>query len=368
MHIPDGYLSPETCAATLLITVPSLALAARRVGEEIGTRQVPALALFSSSSFLIMMLNLPVPGGTTAHAVGAVIIGVVLGPWAAMIAVAVALLFQALLFDDGGILTWGANVLNMAILMPIVGLAVYRLLSKGSMLNSRRRTLAAALGGYTGMLAAALAVAVELGIQPAFFHSDDGTPLYSPYSLSQTLPAMLVAHLLVAGPAEALLTGALLTRIARTRPSLLLRTHTGLIGGAAADGAARAAKAPRSILALIALAPLGMLAKGTAFAEDAPEDLSPSDLGLNALPSGMTRYAEFWNHALLSGYGADGPHPVLAYWGSAILGTLTIGTLAMVIMRLVRHPAGRAPHSSPPHRPTGPNTAIVASGPPASDS
>jgi cobalt/nickel transport system permease protein len=86
-----------------------------------------------------MMFNIPIPDGTTAHAVGAVIVAIVLGPWAAVIAVSVALLFQALLFGDGGVLTYGANVLNMAIIMPFVGLAVYRLISGSAPLTSPRR-------------------------------------------------------------------------------------------------------------------------------------------------------------------------------------------------------------------------------------
>jgi len=67
-----------------------------------------------------MMFNVPIPNGTTAHAVGAVLIAVLLGPWAAVVAVTVALLVQALFFGDGGVLSYGANVFNMPIVMPII--------------------------------------------------------------------------------------------------------------------------------------------------------------------------------------------------------------------------------------------------------
>src|SRR5512135_1109395 len=129
MHIPDGYLSPQTCAVAYAAVVPTWAVAARKVGRVVKTRNVPLLAMFAALSFLIMMFNVPIPDGTTAHAVGAAIIAIVLGPWAAVIAVSVALLFQALLFGDGGVLSYGANVLNMAIVLPFVALGVYRLIA-----------------------------------------------------------------------------------------------------------------------------------------------------------------------------------------------------------------------------------------------
>lgn len=349
MHIPDGYLSPETCAAAWAAAVPTLAVATRRVGTQLRTRQVPTLAMFSAASFLVMMFNLPVPGGTTAHAVGAVVIAVVLGPWPAMVAVSVALLLQALVFGDGGVLAWGANVLNMAVIMPVVGLAVYRLLAGSSPLTSRRRTLAAAAGGYVGILVASLAVAVELGVQPLLFHTASGTPLYAPYPLSQTVPAMALAHLLVAGPAEAVLTGAVLHHVARTNPALLARTHPQADLAAQGVGTVRPGTSPARrrprltpgrtaiavIAVVIALTPLGLLASGGAFGEDAPGDLDLGALGLSAVPQGMARYAQFWNHTLLADYGwADGAHPVQAYYVSALLGTLVVGGVVYAAARL----------------------------------
>ena len=110
MHIPDGYLSPQTCAVAYAAAVPTWVAASRKVTKVVRTRNVPLLAMFAAISFLVMMFNIPIPDGTTAHAVGAVVIAVVLGPWAAVIAVSVALLFQALLFGDGGVLAYGANV------------------------------------------------------------------------------------------------------------------------------------------------------------------------------------------------------------------------------------------------------------------
>ncbi len=93
-HIPDGYLSLATCAVGFAVAVPIWAVGARRVNRTVKTRQVPTLALLSAMCFLIMTFNVPIPDGTTAHAVGGALVAVLLEPWTALIAVSVALAFQ----------------------------------------------------------------------------------------------------------------------------------------------------------------------------------------------------------------------------------------------------------------------------------
>jgi ABC-type Co2+ transport system permease subunit len=110
----DGgpILSPQTCALGFVVAVPVLGVAAAKVKNRVTTRHVPTLAVLAAVSFLIMMFNVPIPDGTTGHAVGGALIAILLGPWAAVIAVTVALAFQALLFGDGGVLSFGVNVVT----------------------------------------------------------------------------------------------------------------------------------------------------------------------------------------------------------------------------------------------------------------
>ncbi len=129
MHIPDGYLSPATCAALYGASAPFWYVALERVKKALHTRLVPRLSLFAAFSFVIMMFNLPLPGGTTGHAVGIGLAAVVLGPWAAMLAVSVAIVVQALFFGDGGITAIGANCFNMAIAGALVAYGTYRLMA-----------------------------------------------------------------------------------------------------------------------------------------------------------------------------------------------------------------------------------------------
>ena len=95
------------------------------------------MAVGAAYSFLVMMFNVPIPDGTSAHAVGAVLIACLLGPWAATISVSVALLIQALFFGDGGVLAFGANAFNLAFVTPFVGYGVYRLLTTSDLAHPR---------------------------------------------------------------------------------------------------------------------------------------------------------------------------------------------------------------------------------------
>lgn len=221
MHIPEGYLSPSTCLTLAGAMLPIWYRATAALKTGLDAARVPFLAMGAVFAFLVMMFNVPIPDGTTAHAVGGVLLAIVLGPWAAVIAVSVALLIQALLFGDGGVLAYGANAFNLAFVMPLAGYHTYRLLASGAPAGSTRRLAAAGLGAYAGLNLAALIAAIEFGLQPMLFVAADGTPLYCPYGLEISIPAMLIPHLTVAGFAEAAVTVLALKYVLRTSPELL---------------------------------------------------------------------------------------------------------------------------------------------------
>jgi cobalt/nickel transport system permease protein len=336
MHIPDGYLSPQTSAVAAAAMLPLWYQAGQRVQRVVKTRYVPLVALGAAFSFVIMMLNVPVPDGTTAHAVGAGLIAVLLGPWAACVAVSVALLIQALFFGDGGILAFPVNAFNMAVLMPFAAYGVYRLLARHSSLTSGRRVAAAAVGGYAGINLAALAAAIEFGIQPELFHRADGTPLYAPFHLAQAIPAMLIPHLLVAGVVEAAVTGGVIAYLQRANVPLL-RLNAPRVPLTDAELARRPVRPLAAALVgigvMTALTPLGLLAPGGAFGEDAPADLNLGRYGLSAVPDGLQRYSDFWGNALLPGYG-DGS--VWQYLLSAVIGVAVVGLLVYAVAAVLR--------------------------------
>jgi cobalt/nickel transport system permease protein len=203
MHIPEGYLSPQTCGVMGAVMLPIWAVASKKLAKSLEKKNIPMMAMGAAFSFIIMMFNVPIPDGTTAHAVGATLLAITLGPWAASIAVSIALIIQALLFGDGGVLALGANCFNMAFLAPFVGYGVYKLVL-GMKAN---KVIASGIGAYIGINIAALATAVELGLQPVLFHAASGSPLYFLYGLNLAIPAMAFAHLTIAGIVEAVVTG-----------------------------------------------------------------------------------------------------------------------------------------------------------------
>ena len=305
MHIPDGYLSPSTCAATFAAAAPFWYIASRKVGRMLNTKAVPLISVVSAFSFTVMMFNLPLPGGTTGHAVGMGIAAIVLGPWAAMLAISIALLVQAVFFGDGGILAFGANALNMAVVGSLVAYGLYRLIAGTSALTSGRRVVAAAIAGYAAINVSALMAAIEFGIQPIFFHDASGAPLYAPYPLSIAVPAMMLGHVTFAGFAELVITGGLVAYLQRYDVDLLKATAPD-----AARGLAASWKATRKLwfglAALMIASPLGLIAAGTAWGEwgveafqnvDARAEIAAASHNVappETVPAGLEKLSSFW--------------------------------------------------------------------------
>jgi cobalt/nickel transport system permease protein len=320
--------------------VPIWSTAGRRVRKVVTSRYVPLLALGAAYSFLVMMFNVPIPDGTTAHAVGAVLIAILLGPWAAVVALSCALAIQALFFGDGGVLAFGANCFNMAFVMPMVGYGVYRLATRNVSLTAPRRAIAAGVAGYVGLNVAALCAAFEIGIQPTLFHTANGTPLYAPFHLSQSIPAMALAHLTVAGSVEFVLTAGVIAYLQRANLPVLRINHPNVPQDTDDEFPPRRLgwKWGAGALGVAALlTPLGLLASGTAFGESRPKDLNLSRYHLQGVPNGLARYAGFWHHALFNGYDfSHDRYPALGYIVSAFVGMAVIVLVFVVLVSLIR--------------------------------
>mgnify|MGYP001610649180 FL=1 len=238
MHIPDGYLGPITYGSLWAAVIPIWIYASKKVKVILKASQVPLLALSAAFSFVIMMFNVPLPGGTTGHATGATLIAILIGPWPAVIALSIALIVQALIFGDGGITAIGANCFNIAFAGVLVGYGIYKLISsekfkvqslkfKNSDTETSRSSLStrhligAGAGAYIGINIAALLTALELGIQPLLHTGADGRPLYSPFPLSITIPAILLEHIFLFGIVEAVVTVFVLLYIKKSHPELI---------------------------------------------------------------------------------------------------------------------------------------------------
>lgn len=217
MHIPDGYLGPPTCGVFWAVMMAIWAFASRIVKKTINAKQVPFLAIGAAFSFVIMMFNVPIPGGSTGHAVGSVLVAILLGPWAASIAITIALVIQALLFGDGGIMAVGANCFNMAFVMPFVGYYIYNAISYN---NPKKRVIAAFIAGYIGINVSAILAGVEFGLQPLLHHTSSGQALYCPYGLRVAVTVMAIEHLLIFGWIEAIITSLVVKYLQKNSPEI----------------------------------------------------------------------------------------------------------------------------------------------------
>ncbi|MBC8080243.1 MAG: cobalt transporter CbiM, partial [Gorillibacterium sp.] len=220
MHIPDNYLSPSTCAVFVAAMLPVWRKASLCVRREITRQKMPLLGVGAAFSFLLMMFNLPLPGGTTGHAVGASLVAILWGPYFAVLSISIALAMQALFFGDGGILSLGVNCFNMAFVMPFTAFYLFKLINS-RISGQKGRTVAAFIAGYLSLNVAAFLTALEFGIQPSLFTDTAGLPLYGPYGFGTAIPAMMIPHLLVVGILEGLVTAGVYRYVSRVSPEFI---------------------------------------------------------------------------------------------------------------------------------------------------
>ncbi len=346
MHIPDNYLSVSTCAVLTVATAPVWIRSLKKVARDFPKERFSALGLASAFAFLAMMFNIPLPGGTTGHAVGGTVLAVLLGPEAACLALTIALALQALLFGDGGVLAFGANAFNMAFVLPFVGYCSYLALKKAFGFFTKGRPskradfVALAIASYLGINAAALVAAVEFGVQPIFFTDANGQALYCPYSLNVAIPAMAIGHLTLFGMAEAIFSVAVYAFVRNAAPDFALNEALFKTSDENDENdASEQEKATRKgwgaiyclLAILIAASPLGLLAEGTAWGEWGAEEIAAVENNGQALgytPKGMLEGFQ-WS-ALAPDYAAPGTPDWLAYVLSAVAGV----ALSIIVVKL----------------------------------
>ena len=317
MHIPDNYLSPSTCAAFGAAMLPVWKRASSNIKKEITRQKMPLLGVAAAFSFLTMMFNIPLPGGTTGHAIGASLIAILLGPYSAVFAVTIALVIQALFFGDGGILAIGVNCFNMAFIMPYTAYYIFKL-SKKLIPNKAGEQLGTFIGGYISVNMAALFAAIEFGIQPLLFKDASGLPLYSPYSLAISIPAMLLPHLLVVGFLEGIITLGAYNYIKKASPEIIYKGKT------------KKMKPLYVIIGILVLAtPLGLLASGTAWGEWGAEEIQEL---IGFVPKGMENGFQF--NSLIPDYSLGNVTEYIGYIISAALGVIIIFIIFKILSKI----------------------------------
>jgi cobalt/nickel transport system permease protein len=207
MHIPDGFLSLLVAIVFWIISAIVIGIALRKTKHTLGERQVPLMGVLAAAIFAGQMLNFTVAGGTSGHLLGAAIAAILLGPWPAVLVMTSVVSIQALLFQDGGLLSLGANLFNMAIVGVFVSSAVYTGLRKLLQKQTWGLYVAGFVAAWSSIFIASLACGIELALS--------GT---SPANIA--IPAMGAIHALI-GIGEGLITLGVLTLVQSVRPDLL---------------------------------------------------------------------------------------------------------------------------------------------------
>ena len=209
MHVPDGFLDAPTSLATAAVAAAAVAFALRGARRELDDRAAPLAGLVATFVFAAQMVNFPVGAGTSGHLIGAALAAVLVGPWTATLCLTVVLLVQGLLFADGGLTALGTNVALMAVVAVWIGYAVFRL----ALLALPRRVgsvpLAAGLGGFVSVPAAALSFAGLFTV--------GGT---APIDAGTLVAAMASIHSLI-GIGEGVLTALVVGSVVAVRPDLV---------------------------------------------------------------------------------------------------------------------------------------------------
>jgi cobalt/nickel transport system permease protein len=227
MHIPDGLLIPinpvthainvadtAVLIGTWVFVIPFLVFSWKKTKENYSARFASTLAILSALVFVVQMLTFPVAGGTSVHILGGTLLAILLGPYAGMLSMTMVLGMQAFIFADGGLLAFGANALNMAVIGSLSFFLVKGL--TGNSKNKKRFAGSVFVATFASAVLTAVLTGLEIGVSQAFIGSG-GAML--------TIPTMLSVY-----ATEGLIEAALTSFVASGLMISLRFEHTALVG------------------------------------------------------------------------------------------------------------------------------------------
>jgi cobalt/nickel transport system permease protein len=303
MHIPDGFLTPGIAILGWVIALVMIVLALRQTRRQLDDRMVPTMGVLAAFIFAAQAINFPVAAGTSGHLIGAALAAIVMGPWAGTLIMTAVLVVQGLIFQDGGLLVMGWNIVNMGVIAAFSGYLGYTLARRFAG-ESRVAILAASFAAaWISVVIASLATAIEL--------SASGT---SPLALATA--AMASVHALI-GVGEGIITAAAVSLLLATRPDMLNAGST----------------APGGKTATFVLVGLAVALLVAAFSPLA----SPSPDGLEAVAErqGFLSLGQGAPYQILPDYIVPFiSHPALTTMAAVLLGTLIVFGSAVIVGRL----------------------------------
>jgi cobalt/nickel transport system permease protein len=216
MHIPDGVLSPEVCAGTGLLAAGAVGYSLHRLRLSPSDRTVPLTGMMAAVIFAGQMVNFPISlfgiPAASGHLMGGVLASAVLGPWGGCVALFLVLLVQGVMFADGGLLSLGANTLNMAVVGAWGGYGVLTFVRNRFADENRGLIVGVIVASWLSVLAAAAVFCGEVRLSWNLPQFDFGS----------LFTLMVTVHSAI-GIGEALITGSIVSFLLVHRPDLVQR-------------------------------------------------------------------------------------------------------------------------------------------------
>ncbi len=209
MHIFDGYIDATTAVAMFSVSVVLLIWAWKKVKADYPQSFIALLAISSAFVFAAQMINFPIMPGTSGHFMGATFLAILLGPYAGMLSMTIIIMMQAFFFADGGIMAFGANVFNMAIL-GASSFFILKLINRNPT-NLKRFAPSVFLTSWLSVIISSLAAAIEMGTSPAYANAG---------GIAFTVPMMLLYYSIM-GLAEGAVTMTLVMSLRRLQPAIM---------------------------------------------------------------------------------------------------------------------------------------------------
>jgi len=209
MHIPDGFIDIPTSTAFGTLALAGTAIALKKAKTEVDDRTAPMAGLTAVFIFAVQMLNFPVAAGTSGHLLGGALAMVLVGPYAASLAITVVLGVQALLFADGGLTALGLNVFNLSVIAVLVSFLAFKLMVKLLPKTKSAIALAAGIAAFVSVPISASAFTLQYAI------GGNGTA-----PIETVFIAMFSTHLLI-GIGEAVITALTVSAILASRSDLV---------------------------------------------------------------------------------------------------------------------------------------------------
>lgn len=209
MHVPDGFIDAPVSVAAGVFAAGAVAVSLRGARRELDERTAPLAGLVAAFIFAVQMLNFPVAAGTSGHLMGGALAAILVGPYTAVLCLAVVLLMQGIFFADGGLTALGVNITVMGVVTVVVAYGLFRLLT-GLLPRTRRSATASAF------VAALVSVPASAAAFTLLYWIGGTTDI----PIGKVFTAMVGVHILI-GIGEAVITALTVGAVLAVRPDLV---------------------------------------------------------------------------------------------------------------------------------------------------